>query len=131
MPTIATPDILKDILLLLARLLVAVAFFHESRIKFKDLKQFAESHDLSLGLARVVALVELLAAISMFLGLLIQWSSLGLVLLMLITTSMQIFKWHNAYWANKSGWEYDLIMLTFGALIFAWGPGRWALDVLF
>ena len=121
--SIILPTIFTSILLLLVRLLLTITFFAEARIKFKDLKGFAKGHGLPIWLSFIVALAELLAAISMFTGLLSPWAGLGLVLLMLITTSMQIFKWHAPYWASKRGFEYDLIMLVLAAVIVIFGAG--------
>ena len=60
-------------------------------------------------------------------GVLAQWAGVGLVLLMLSTISLHLFKWHSPYWAAKRGWEYDLIMLTLASVIAVFGPGQFAL----
>lgn len=128
---INTPEILKDIVLALVRILLIVTFVYESRVKFTDLKKFAKSHGLSVPMAGFVATAEMLVAISMFLGILSQWAGLGLALLMIGTISMHFLKWHSPYWAAKKGWEYDLIMLVLGLVIFTFGPGSIALNALF
>ena len=71
-----------------------------------------------------VAVAELCAALSMLSGILAQWAGVGLALLMLGTTSLHIVKWHSPYWANKRGWEYDVLMLVLAAVIVAFGPGE-------
>ena len=127
MINILIPTIFTSIVLLAVRLLLTITFLAEAKIKFKDLKKFATEHVLPIWLSFIIALAELLAAISMFTGLLSRVAGLGLVLLMLITTSMQIFKWHSPYWASKRGFEYDLIMLTLAAVIVVFGTGIFVL----
>lgn len=56
---------------------------------------------------------------------------LSAVLLMLGTTCLYIFKWHSPYWANRRGWEYDVLMLALAAVIVAFGPGDLTLLTLF
>lgn len=125
------PEILVDICLALVRILLTVAFYHEAMHKYNDIKKFAEGHDMSTGMAYFVATAELLAAISMITGFMSQWAGLGIILLMLGTTYLQIFKWKNDYWANKFGWEYDLIMLVLALIIVTLGPGIFSIPGLF
>ena len=117
------PDFFQNIVLLIVRIILAITFFYEARFKFRDIKGFAKNDGVPLPVAYLVATAELLAAISMLTGFLAQWAGVGLVVLMLCTIGMQIFRWHSPYWANKKGWEYDLIMLVLSAVIVVFGPG--------
>lgn len=117
------PDFFQNIVLLIVRIILAITFFYEARFKFRDIKGFAKNDGVPLPVAYLVASAELLAAISMLTGFLAQWAGVGLVVLMLCTIGMQIFRWHSPYWANKKGWEYDLIMLVLSAVIVVFGPG--------
>ncbi|MCO6497268.1 MAG: DoxX family protein [Chitinophagaceae bacterium] len=130
MSDIALPSCTQDVALLLVRIILFVTFLAESRHKFKDIKGFAKNDGVPLPVAYVVATAELLAAIGMLTGFLAQLAGIGIVLLMIGTTYMQIFKWHSPYWANQKGWEYDVIMLVLGAVIAAFGAGRISLDAL-
>lgn len=121
------PLVVADIVLLLVRVLLAVTFFAEARFKFRDIKGFSKNDGLPLPIAYFIALAELCAALGMLTGVLAQWAGVGLVLLMLGTICLHIFKWHSPYWANKRGWEYDLIMLILSAVIVAYGPGTFIL----
>lgn len=127
MITFTTPLIIQSIVLLLVRLLLAITFFAESRIKFKDLKAFSKNDGVPVPVAFFIASAEFAAAIAMLSGVLAQWAGLGLILLMCGTISLHLFKWHSPYWANKRGWEYDLLMLAFAAVIVAFGAGQLAL----
>lgn len=127
--TIEVPALATDILLLLVRLVIAVAFAVSARNKFRDMKAFAKNNGMPLGVSYLIAIAELCAAIGMVTGVLAQWAGIGLVLLMLGTMSLHIFKWHSPYWANKGGWEYDLMLCLFAGMVVVLGPG--AFTVLF
>jgi len=122
------PLIVQSIVLLLVRLLLAVTFFAEARVKFKDIKAFSKNDGMPVPVAYVIATAELCAAIAMLSGVLAQWAGLGLVLLMLGTTCLHIFKWHSPYWANKRGWEYDVFLLVLAAVIVVFGPGEFSVS---
>lgn len=124
------PIIFNDIALALVRILLAVTFIYEAKVKFKDLKKFAKGHSVSLPMAGFVAVSELLAAIAMLLGFLAQWAGIGIILLMLGTLWMQLFKWKTTYWASKSGPEYDLIILVLALIIVVYGPGLFSIPAL-
>ena len=121
------PLLAESIVLLLVRLLLVVTFTAEARHKFKDIKAFAKADGIPVPVAVFVAVAELAAALSMFSGVLAQWAGMGLVLLMLCTISLHIFKWHSPYWANKKGWEYDALLLALAAVVAVAGPGLFVL----
>lgn len=123
----AVPAIATSIVLLLVRLLLTITFLAEARFKFKDIKAFSKNDGVPIPAAYAIATAELAAALGMLTGVLAQWAGIGLVLLMLGTICLRLFKWHSPYWANKGGWEYDLIMLAFAAIIAVFGPGQFAL----
>lgn len=127
MLTFTIPVIVQSIVLLIVRVVLTVTFFYEARFKFKDIKSFAKKDGVPIPVGYFVATAELLAAISMLSGFLAQWAALGLMLLMLSTIGLHIFKWHSPYWANKHGWEYDLLMFTLAAVIFVFGAGQFAI----
>ena len=117
------PIIVTSLVLLLVRIVLAITFFAETRVKFKDIKTFSKNDGVPVPGAYAIATAELCAALGMLTGVLAQWAGVGLVLLMFGTICLHLFKWHSPYWANKHGWEYDLLMLTLAAVIAAFGPG--------
>ena len=123
------PTIVTSLILLLVRILLAVAFFSEARYKLKDIKAFSKNDGLPLPVAYFIAIAELCAALGMLTGVLAQWAGVGVVLLMFGTICLHVFKWHSPYWASKRGWEYDVIMLAFAAVIAAYGPGLFTLTL--
>ena len=121
------PVIVSSFVLLLVRILLALAFAYESRYKFRDIRGFAKNDSVPVPAAYFVATMESLAALSMLSGVLSQWAGLGIILLMLVTTSFHVFKWHSPYKASKRGWEYDILMIALAAVIVVYGPGQFAL----
>jgi putative oxidoreductase len=119
-----TPILFQDVALLMVRILLAVTFLAEARIKFRDIKTFSKNDGVPVPVAYGIAVAELAAALAMLTGVLAQWAGIGLVLLMCATISLHIFKWHSPYWANKKGWEYDLLMLVLAAVVVVFGAGQ-------
>lgn len=124
MGEIAVPIVIQSIVLLLVRVILTITFFAEARVKLRDMKKFAKNDGVPVPVGYFVAFAELAAALAMLTGVLAQWAGLGLVLLMCITIGMHLFKWHSPYWANKHGWEYDLLMLALAAVIVVFGAGE-------
>ncbi|GAA1809464.1 DoxX family protein [Brevibacterium celere] len=125
------PPLVIAVVLLLVRGLLAFTFFHESLLKLKDVRRFAKNDGLPLPLAWFVPIAEFAAALSFATGVLAQFAGIGVVVLMLITISMQNFRWHSKYWAADNGWEYDLFLLTLAAAIAVFGAGPIAIPTLF
>lgn len=125
------PPLVIAVVLLLVRGLLAFTFFHESLLKLKDVRRFAKNDGLPLPLAWFVPIAEFAAALSFATGVLAQLAGIGVVVLMLITISMQNFRWHSKYWAADNGWEYDLFLLTLAAVIAVFGAGPIAIPTLF
>lgn len=121
------PAIITSLVLLVVRLILTFTFAHESWIKLKNIKAFAKNDGVPVVVAYFIAIAELAAAFAMLSGLLIQWAGLGIIILMASTICLHIFKWHSPYWASKKGWEYDLLLLVLGAVIFTFGSGMFAL----
>ncbi len=127
MLTFSVPAIVIGVVLLAVRMILAVTFFAEAGVKFRNIKRFSKRDGVPIPVAYFIATAELCAALGMLSGVLAQWAGVGLVLLMCATISLHIFKWHSPYWANKSGWEYDLIMLVLAAVIVTFGAGQFVL----
>lgn len=123
----AVPILFQDVALLMVRILLAVTFLAEARIKFRDMKAFSKNDGVPILVGYAVATAELAAAFAMLTGVLAQWAGIGLVLLMSATICLHIFKWRSPYWANKKGWEYDLLMLVLAAVVVVFGAGQFVL----
>lgn len=117
------PLVFATVTLLIVRAVLAVAFTREALLKLKDLRKFAKNDGIPLPLAAFVALAEAAAALSFATGFLAQWAGVGVMLLMLATTGLHVFKWHSKYWAQKGGPEYDVLLFTLAAVVTVYGPG--------
>ena len=115
----AVSPALVSIVLLLVRAVLTVAFVREFLVKAKDVPAFAKADGLAVPVAWFVTIAELDFAT----GVLAQWAGLGVVVLMIITTSLHVMAWHSPYWATKGGPEYDILLLTLAAVIVVLGPG--------
>lgn len=120
-----------SLVLLLVRAMLTVAFAREALLKLKDVPKFAKNDGLPLPLAWVVVVAEAAAALSFASGLLSVWAAFGVILLMLITTGLHVFKWRSKYWAQQGGPEYDLLLLTLAAVIAVFGPGSFSVSPSF
>lgn len=123
------PEFVPDIVLLLVRIMLAVAFFREGWLKVKDIEAFSKNDGVPVPVAWIVAIAEFAAALAMLTGVLAPLAGIGIILLMIATASMMIFRWHVTYWAQKGGWEYDLLMLTLAAVIVGFGAGAIAIPI--
>ncbi len=131
MRMITVPPLIAAVVLLLVRAVLAVAFFREFWVKAKDVPGFAKNDGLNVPAAWFVTVAELAAALSFTTGVLAQWAGTGVILLMIITTSLHVFKWHSTYWASSGGPEYDLLLLSLAAVVLAFGAGPIAVPTLF
>lgn len=115
---IAVPHVAVTFVHMLIRAVLAVAFLWEFQLKIKDIRGFAKRDDVPVPIAWFVAIAELAAALSFISGILMQFAALGIMLLMLGTISLHLFKWHSTYHAGRGGWEYDLLLFTLAATLF-------------
>lgn len=124
MLTFTIPAVAMSAILLAVRVVLAVTFLAEARVKLRDIKKFSKNDGVPVPVAYFIAIAELCAALSMLSGVLAQWAGVGLALLMCCTIGLHVLKWRSPYWAYKRGWEYDLIMLVLAAVIVAFGAGQ-------
>ena len=123
MAHITPPNHSADICLLLIRLIIGISFIVAAHNKNRDIKKFAKTNGLPVPAAQLVAGAEFISGLAMILGTLTQYATIVIMLLMLGTLRLHIFKWKSPYWASAGGWEYDLMMFTMALTIFVFGPG--------
>ncbi len=121
------PPVAADINYLLIRVVVGFSFIIASRNKGKDIRKFAEHNDLPVPIATGVMSVEMVAGSGLILGILPQLAALVVMLLMLGTMRLHIFKWKSPYWAANGGWEYDLMLFTLAFVILVHSGGKFGL----
>jgi putative oxidoreductase len=124
---ITPPDHAKDVCLLLIRLIVGFSFIIAARNKSRNIKKFAKNNGLPVPAAIVVMCLEFISGTALILGVWSQIAAIAIMMLMLGTMRLHIFKWRSPYWAQSGGWEYDLMLFAFAAVIFILGAGSFAL----
>lgn len=109
--------------LFILRLAVATVFIYHSFPKLKNYKQMA-GFPGGAGGALILGLVEFSSSIAMILGIYLQAAALLLALVMAGAIYMKLTKWHAPFSANdKTGWEFDLILLAANLAILFSGGG--------
>jgi putative oxidoreductase len=124
---ITPPDQAKDVCLLLIRLIVGFSFIIAARNKSRNIKKFSKNNGLPVPAAVVVMCLEFISGTALILGIWEQIAAIVIMVLMLGTLRLHIFKWRSPYWASSGGWEYDLMLFAFAAVIFIFGAGSFAL----
>lgn len=125
--TLLVPPLLVSLILLLIRIIVGVSFFFSAINKAKNPKRSAKHNGIPLPLLLFIMFAEFAGALGLVTGILGQYAALGLMLLMVCTMTLHIFVWKSKYWANKGGWEYDLMLFSLCAVIVMFGVGSLAL----
>ncbi len=125
--TFLLPPLLISLLLLLIRSIVGISFFFSALNKAKNPQLSAKHNNIPLPLLLFVMCAEFAGALGIISGILGQIAALGLMLLMLGTITLHIFVWKSKYWANEGGWEYDLMIFSFCAVILVFGVGSIAI----
>lgn len=117
------PPIIIASILFLIRLIVALSFFFSALNKAKNPRRSAKQNGIPYPLLLFVMCAEFAGAIGLITGVLGQFAALGLMLLMAGTLFLHILVWKTKYWANKGGWEYDLMLFALCTVIVAFGVG--------
>ncbi|MBI2889058.1 MAG: DoxX family protein [Candidatus Liptonbacteria bacterium] len=110
--------------LFILRLGIAVIFFYHALPKLKNPKGMAQMVGMPAGMVLMLGLVEFLAAAGLVLGVYIQLAALLLSVVMLGAIGMKTMQWHVPFAAmDKTGWEFDLILLAANLAILFGGGG--------
>lgn len=124
MVEITVPALIADLSLLLIRLVVGFSFIVASRNKSRDIKKFARNNGMPVPVAMLVMTAEMATGLALIFGVFTQIAALAIMLLMIGTMRLHIFKWKSPYWAAKGGWEYDLMLFAMASIIFVFGGGK-------
>lgn len=114
----------SDLALLILRLTVAIIFVYHALPKLKNSQGMASGMGWPVGAVLALGAVELLTAIGLVLGFYIQVAALLLSVIMLGAILMKIVRWKVPFAAmDKTGWEFDLILLAANIVILVTGGG--------
>lgn len=107
----------------MVRLMIVISLLREAYLKTTQTHHEAMVYQLPVIVIKIIAVAEVLAAISLLTGMLFSITLIALMLLFMSAIVIQSIKIKKQYWAVKGGWEYDLIMLIFCFVLLAFGPG--------
>lgn len=114
----------NNIGLFVLRLAVAIVFIYHAWPKIKKAKAMAPMMGLPAGAVLALGLVELASSIGLIAGFYIQLSALLLAIVMVGAIKMKKIKWRVPFAAmDKTGWEFDLILLAASIAILLGGGG--------
>ena len=108
----------NDVGLLLLRLAVAAIFIYHGLPKLKNAKSMAPMMGVPAEAISVLGAVELLSSVGLIFSVLTQLAALLLGIIMIGAIWMKITKWKVPFAAmDKTGWEFDLILLAASIVI--------------
>ena len=114
----------NDFGLLILRLSVAAVFVYHAMPKLKNAKGMAQAVGMSAGMIFTLGAVELLSSVGLILGVYTQLAALLLAIVMIGAVYFKMAKWHISFSAmDKTGWEFDLILLAANIAILLNGGG--------
>lgn len=110
--------------LLILRLAVAIIFIYHALPKLKNAKGMAQMMGMPAGMIFMLGGVEFLSSIGLVLGIYTQLAAALLAIVMIGAIYFKMAKWHMPFAAmDKTGWEFDLILLAANIAILLSGGG--------
>ncbi|MCL5006788.1 MAG: DoxX family protein [Patescibacteria group bacterium] len=108
----------------LLRVVVAAIFIVHSLPKLKNAKTMAGGMGMPAGAVSLLGVIEFLSALGVLSGIFMRTAAGLLILVMLGAVYKKIFNWKINFTAmDKTGWEFDLLLLTANLVIFFSGKG--------
>lgn len=123
-----TPELLENLALLLLRAVLSLVFLASGWSHARKPVERAESIGLPAPVAWGLGLLELVAGVSLLLGV---YPRSGAVLVMLVMAGAiykKVFVWKTGLFGEgNGGWYYDLVYLAAALVVLATGGGDWVL----
>ena len=114
----------SDISFLALRLVIAAIFIYHSLPKLKGAKMMSQAMGMPAGMIFMLGVVEFLSSLGMILGVYIQVAAFLLAMVMVGAIYFKMAKWHIPFGAmDKTGWEFDLILLAANIILLVSGGG--------
>ncbi len=114
----------NDAGLLLLRIAVAVIFLYHGLPKLSKSKVMSQMMGMPAGMIFMLGIFETLAALGLALGIYTQLSALVLGVVMVGAIGTKMMKWGVPFSAmDKTGWEFDFILLFASLSILLGGGG--------
>jgi len=121
-----------DIGLLVLRVFLGTIFISHGMPKLTMSEKIARGMSMSNGFILFLGLIELFSGLALVLGFYTEIGALLIGIVMLGALWHKMFKWEIPFVAmDKTGWEFDFILLGAAIAILFLGAGRISLDALF
>ena len=118
--------------LLVLRVFLGIVFVYHGMPKLMMSEKMAKGMGWSNGSVVLLGLVELLSGLALILGFYAEIGALLVGIIMLGALWHKMFKWNIPFFAmDKTGWEFDFILLGAAVAILFLGAGAISLDALF
>ena len=115
--------------LLILRVFLGIIFVYHGMPKLMMSGKMAKGMGWSSGSVVLLGLVEFLSGLALVLGLYAEIGALLVGIIMLGALWHKMFKWNIPFFAmDKTGWEFDLILLGAAISILFLGAGSFSLD---
>lgn len=117
---------LGDVGLLILRIALGIIFLYHGWMKVKNPK----ATKAQMGSFMVfIGIAELLGGIAVLFGFLTEFAAIGLAIIMLGAIYKKVFEWKTPFTAmDKTGWEFDLILLVAALALLFTGAGQYSAD---
>ncbi len=114
----------NNIGLLILRLAVAIIFIYHALPKLKNAKGMAQMMGMPAGMIFMLGGAEFLSSVGLVLGIYMQLAAVLLAIVMIGAIYFKMAKWRVPFAAmDKTGWEFDLILLAANITILLSGGG--------
>lgn len=114
----------NDIGLFVLRLVIGIIFIYHALPKLKGAKMMSQAMGMPAGMIFMLGMVEFLSSLGIVLGIYTQFAALLLGIVMIGAIYFKIAKWHMPFAAmDKTGWEFDLILLAGNIAVLLGGGG--------
>lgn len=118
--------------LLVLRVFLGIIFLYHAFPKLSMPYKMAKGIGWSSFAIVILGLFELIGSLFLILGIYAEIGALFVGLVMIGALYHKIFKWNIAFYAmDKTGWEFDFILLGAVVAVFFLGAGAISLDALF
>lgn len=114
----------SDLAFLLLRLAIASIFIYHALPKLKNAKMMSQAMGMPAGMIFMLGMVEFASSLGMIFGVYIQVAAFLLAMVMVGAIYFKTAKWHMPFGAmDKTGWEFDLILLAANIILLVNGGG--------
>lgn len=117
-----------DLGLFILRLAVAIIFLYHGLPKLMKAGMMGQMMGMPSGMVFMLGMVETLSSIGLIFGVYVQLASILLSIVMVGAIYFKTAKWKTGFAAmDKTGWEFDFILLASNLAVFFTGGGYYRL----